>query len=159
MRGRAASFVYVETTEGLDVSRFPIVTAARIVRRSVDALVRGHPERGEAYVIAPSTRVNRALLALMRPVMPASVADRITLLADARAARAALEARGIAVPTFFGGDDVHDVERDASGAVDFRAMGARLRSEIEARHAREALVKGGEGGSVGAGHDYTDDGG
>ena len=135
---RPASFCYVECTAGLDVTRFPVATAFRVVRRSVDALVRGYPERGECYLIAPTTRVNRTLLALMRPFMPVSVSSRIVMLADDAAARAALGARGIAVPDFFGGPAPHELPRDARGAVDLRAMGERLRRDIEAHEAAVA---------------------
>lgn len=134
----APRFTYIECTHGLQVSRFPIRRGFQIVRGALDVLLRGFPERGSTFVVAPTTTVNRALLTLARPFLPDSVRRRLFLLPDEAAAQRALCGApgsslnlGVPVPTFFGGSVEHDVPRASDGSLDIAAMARSLRIQVE----------------------------
>ena len=120
------------------MSRFPINRGFQIIRGAMDVLLRGFPERGSCYVIAPTTLVNRTLATLAWPFLPDSVRRTLHQLPDDLAARRALGGGegspldlGVPVPTFFGGTVEHDVARTSDGSLDMETMAIDIKQAVE----------------------------
>ena len=86
----APRFTYVEWTDGLDPSKFPLRQGFKLVRGCVAGMLRGGAARGAVFLVAPSTLVNRVMLRLVSPFLPAVLRAKIHLLRDVAALREAL---------------------------------------------------------------------
>lgn len=120
--------VYVECTSGVNVASFPVRTAYRILRGCLDAFTRGFPERGAAFLVAPTTRINRILFALTKPFAPSSIISRVELLAphDTHCRLVELLGDPKLVPDFFGGPAHHELPRRGGEELDVLESFARL---------------------------------
>ena len=74
--GGARRFAYVECPSGMTSRTAPIGNSLRVARETLTAVFNGFPERLADVNIGPVTPLTRVLLAMARPLIPASIRKR-----------------------------------------------------------------------------------
>ena len=116
---------YVECTQGLTTSNFPLTQGWRVLSGVISGFLVGYPERGATFLVGPSTLLTRILFTLATPILPKSMAQRISLVDQRQIPEKIADLLGdpLKIPTFFGGSYTHDLPRhDTTGHLDLLTM-------------------------------------
>ena len=146
----AGSFLFVTLLQLNSPLKFPVRQGLRLIRGCIDGLLRGGAARGALFLVAPSTMVNRVMLKLTRPFLPASLRKKIRLLASFDALKYAVRlpsAEELAVDdsAFLQRGDTHDDadHDDLDGLA--RGLGIELPDFVPGGTARHDIPRRSDG--------------